>query len=155
MRYFFITGTSRGIGKALVEKILQEEGTMVYGFSRNPSVEHKRYHHHTTDLADADWLSRNVADFFPKLEDAEQIVLINNAGMLGEVKHMGEVEHASYARLFNLNVTAPAILMNQFIKTYRQSAGERLIINVSSGAGKYPVDGWSGYCASKAALDML
>ncbi|MFW5726819.1 MAG: NAD-dependent epimerase/dehydratase family protein, partial [bacterium] len=65
MRYFFITGTSRGIGKALVEKILQEEGTMVYGFSRNPSVEHKRYHHHTTDLADADWLSKNVADFFP------------------------------------------------------------------------------------------
>ncbi|MFP4339410.1 MAG: SDR family NAD(P)-dependent oxidoreductase [Cyclobacteriaceae bacterium] len=155
MRYFFITGTSRGIGKALVEKILQEEGTMVYGFSRNPSVEHKRYHHHSADLADADWLSRNVADFFPKLEDAEQIVLINNAGMLGEVKYMGEVEHASYARLFNLNVTAPAILMNQFIKTYRQSAGERLIINVSSGAGKYPVDGWSGYCASKAALDML
>jgi benzil reductase ((S)-benzoin forming) len=45
--------------------------------------------------------------------------------------------------------------MNQFIRTYRESPGEKLIINVSSGAGKSPVDGWSGYCASKAALDML
>jgi len=155
MKYFFITGTSRGIGKALVERILQEEDSEVHGFSRNQTLEHPRYHHHSADLSDTTRLSQHVADFFPELKEAEQIVLINNAGMLGEVKYMGEVDHSSFARLFNLNVTAPAILMNQFIRTYRQSTGEKMIINVSSGAGKHPVDGWSGYCASKAALDML
>jgi len=28
------------------------------------------------------------------------------------------------------------------------------IINISSGAGRRPISGWSAYCASKAALDM-
>lgn len=155
MRYFFITGSSRGIGKGLVERFLQEEDTQVHGFSRKPSLDHDRYYHHSADLADVNWLTENVNEFFPKLEDAKQIVLINNAGTLGEVKYLGELENSSIAHLFNLNVTAVAVLMNQFINAYHHQNAEKLIINVSSGAGKSPVDGWSGYCASKAALDML
>lgn len=155
MRYFFITGSSKGIGKGLVERVLEEEDTEVHGFSRSSGVEHPRYHHHSADLGDVDWLAKNVNNFFPKLDSPGQIVLINNAGMLGDVKYMGDLDNTSYARLFNLNVTAPAMLMNEFIKAYREHTAEKLIINVSSGAGKYPVDGWSGYCASKAALDML
>jgi len=155
MHYYFITGTSRGIGKALVERVLQEDNTKVFGFSRKQSIEHARYQHQEADLAATEALQKEVADFFPRLDDAERIVLINNAGTLGDVKYMGDLENQSFAHLFNLNVSAPAILMNQFIKTYRESEGEKFIINVSSGAGKYPVDGWSGYCASKAALDML
>jgi len=155
MRYFFITGSSRGIGKGLVERILQQENTQVHGFSRQAGVEHERYQHYSADLADADWLAEHVAEFYPQLTDAEQIVLINNAGTLGEVKYLGEMENSSIAHLFDLNVTAVAILMNQFIKAYRHYATEKLIVNVSSGAGKSPVDGWAGYCASKAALDML
>jgi benzil reductase ((S)-benzoin forming) len=98
---------------------------------------------------------QHVQKLFPNLSSADQIVLINNAGMLGDVKYMGDLENQQFVNLFNLNVTAPAILMNQFIKSYRKQPGKKLIVNVSSGAGKRPVDGWSGYCASKAALDML
>ena len=29
------------------------------------------------------------------------------------------------------------------------------VINISSGASKFPIDGWAAYCASKAAVDML
>ncbi len=29
------------------------------------------------------------------------------------------------------------------------------IINISSGAGRHPIESWSTYCASKAALDMF
>jgi benzil reductase ((S)-benzoin forming) len=32
---------------------------------------------------------------------------------------------------------------------------QKVIINVSSGAGKKPSDGWANYCASKSALDMF
>ncbi|MDF9795910.1 benzil reductase ((S)-benzoin forming) [Catalinimonas alkaloidigena] len=155
MQHYFITGTSRGIGKSLTERILQQPNTQVHGFSRHQEVEHERYHHRKADLAGMDWLLKNIDGFFPNLPSAERIVLINNAGMLGEVKYVGELENQQFVDLFNLNITAPAMLMNQFIKTYRNQPGKKLIINVSSGAGKYPVDGWSGYCASKAALDML
>lgn len=155
MQYFFITGASRGIGKALVERILQVEDTFVFGFSRHADIQHERYRHHHVDLSDIEHLKQEVSHFFSDLSDAERIVLVNNAGTLGDVKYFGEIADDQIQFLFNLNVTAPAILMNHFFQAYRNHPAEKIMINVSSGAGKSPVDGWSGYCASKAALDML
>ncbi|WKN42693.1 SDR family NAD(P)-dependent oxidoreductase [Tunicatimonas pelagia] len=155
MNYYFITGTSRGIGRALAERALQEDNTQVIGFSRQQNIQHDRYTHHSIDLSDIDNLSEQIASIFLELSDAKQIVLINNAGTLGDVKYFGSIADAKIEQLFSLNITAPAILMNHFIRQYRDAAAERVIINVSSGVSKYAVDGWSGYCASKAALDML
>ena len=155
MDYYFITGSSRGIGRALVEKALTDENARVHGFSRSGGVQHPHYTHHEIDLSDMDALLPQMSHIFSDLPDARRIILINNAGTLGEVKYAGELEAASIVTLWNLNVTAPALLMNAFLDQYRDHPAEKMIINVSSGAGKYPVDGWSGYCASKAALDML
>ena len=155
MDYYFITGTSRGIGRALVEKALADDTARVIGFSRSPSVSHPRYTHTEIDLADVSTLARQAGTFFPTLEEATRIVLINNAGTLGDIKYLGELDPSAIVALFNLNVTAPTLLMNAFLRQYRRTSAAKVVINVSSGAGKYPVDGWSGYCASKAALDMV
>ncbi|MEM8968598.1 MAG: SDR family NAD(P)-dependent oxidoreductase [Bacteroidota bacterium] len=155
MHYYFVTGTSRGIGKALAERALQEENARVIGFSRQQSIEHEWYTHHAIDLAQVSDLGKLIDSFFIQLTDAERIVLINNAGTLGDVKYFGSIADTQIDQLFLLNVTAPAILMNHFIRAYQAMEAERIIINVSSGVSQYPVDGWSGYCASKAALDML
>lgn len=155
MNYYFITGSSRGIGRALVEHALRQPETRVYGLARSSGLSHEHYTHYEVDLSDIDGLLPRLGDLFPSLADAQRIVLINNAGTLGDIKYLGDLDDASIASLFNLNVTAPTLLMNAFIRRYRAALAEKLIINVSSGAGKYPVDGWSGYCASKAALDMV
>lgn len=155
MDYYFITGTSRGIGRALVEKVLEDDAARVIGFSRSPSVSHSHYTHIEVDLTDIDALLSQVDSYFTTLEEAQRIVLINNAGTLGDIKYLGDAAPASVVALFNLNVIAPTLLMNAFLQQYRSVEAEKLIINVSSGAGKYPIDGWSGYCASKAALDMV
>ncbi len=155
MQYYFITGTSRGIGKALAERALQEENVQVIGVSRQQSIEHERYSHHSLDLSDVGNLGSKAEALFTELSDAERIVLINNAGTLGDVKYFGSIADDKIDQLFSLNVTAPAILMNHFIRAYQTIKAERIIINISSGVSQYPVDGWSGYCASKAALDML
>jgi benzil reductase ((S)-benzoin forming) len=155
VQYYFITGTSRGIGKALAERALQEKNAQVIGFSRQQSIEHERYTHHTIDLSDVSNLGKIIDQVFVQLADAERIVLINNAGTLGDVKYFGSIADEKIDQLFSLNVSAPAILMNHFILQYRDVSAERIIINISSGVSQYPVDGWSGYCASKAALDML
>lgn len=155
MDYYFITGSSRGIGKALVEEALKQNQSRVFGFSRSAGVQHPHYTHVEADLSDVHHLAQQLGDFFPVLDDVQRIVLINNAGTLGDVRYVGDLDPQSIISLFNLNVTVPALLMNAFIRQYRTSEAEKIIINVSSGAGKYPVDGWSGYCASKAALDML
>lgn len=155
MHYYFITGASQGIGKALAERALQEEDVQVFGFSRSQSVEHRNYLHTAIDLSDIGQLKEKIDGIFPGLENAERIVLINNAGTLGDINYIGELAHDKIERLMNLNVTAPAILANQFLRAYQRINAEKIVINVSSGAGKNPVDGWSGYCTSKAALDMF
>jgi len=155
MHYYFITGTSKGIGKAIAEAALEDDNTFVYGISRNVSIEHKQYHHQHVDLSDITALRNNQHKLFPVLENPEKIVLINNAGVLGEVAYLGSQTTDNFEFVFDVNVIAPAMLMNTFISAYHEHNCPKTIVNISSGAGQRPVDGWSAYCASKAALDMI
>ena len=43
---YIITGTGKGLGKALAEVVLSE-GAMVLGISRTKSIEHDNYQHIT------------------------------------------------------------------------------------------------------------
>lgn len=155
MIYYFITGTSKGIGRALTEKVLEAENTFVYGISRNASVQHPRYHHQPLDLSDITALRNNLFKLFPTLSNAEKVVLVNNAGVVGEIGYVGAVPTDNFEFVFNVNVNSPAILMNDFISAYAHLSCPKVIVNISSGAAQRPVDGWSAYCASKAALEML
>ena len=152
MRHYLITGASSGIGKAIVEVLLEADDALVYGVSRRQTVVHDRYTHFAVDLSD----QQAIMGFeMPHIEDAEQIVLLNNAGTLGTVAHVGDLSDADIAGPYNVNVLAPAILSNKFLKAYNELACNKLIINISSGAATSPYDGWAVYCSSKAAVDML
>jgi benzil reductase ((S)-benzoin forming) len=61
----------------------------------------------------------------------------------------------AYKRTYDINLTAPCMLTNQFLGTFSRKKISLVVMNISSGAGKNPIDGWSAYCASKAALDMF
>ena len=54
-----------------------------------------------------------------------------------------------------MNTIAPQILTNSFIKRFKNVKGQFHVLNISSGAGKNPIDAWATYCASKAALDLF
>ena len=152
MKYFLITGTSTGLGKALAEALLAEADHRVIGIARSCSIQHPRYTHQTKDLS----LPDNLSDFsFPEWEDATKIVLINNAATIDPIRPFGKQEAVAIARSYQLNLIAPAILTNRFISTFADVKAEKMVINVSSGAAQYPIDSWGHYCASKAGLDML
>lgn len=149
---FYITGTSSGIGKALAEQALQIEGSIVYGFSRTCSIEHASYKHTAVDLSNVDEVL-NLP--FEKHSDAYKIVLINNAGTVGEVKPIGKQANETIVNVFNLNTICPAILANKIIQTYNGVDVSMVIVNISSGAARHPIESWAPYCASKAAIDMF
>lgn len=156
MHYYIITGASRGLGKALAEELLQQPDTMVVGVSRHASIQHERYRHQPLDLSDMLAVQNNLFKVFTPFPDAASITIINNAGVLGEVKYIGDLPNEHFEFVFDVNVIAPAMLMNTFLATYQQHiAIPRTILNISSGAAQRPVDGWGAYCASKAALDAL
>jgi benzil reductase ((S)-benzoin forming) len=155
MRKFFVSGSSKGLGKAITELLLEEPDVYVTGLSRSNSLEHDRYTHVAVDLENVEKLTGIVDGLFADQSGLEEVVLINNAGYLGDIQYMGDLDHREFIKVMNINVTAPAILMNTFIRNVRDKEGKKVIINIGSGAGRHPYDGWSAYCTSKAAVDMI
>lgn len=156
MKYFFVTGSSRGLGQALVKILLKDPENRVTGISRTNTINHPNFSFFKLDLSDIQLVKQSVHGIFKGLDKAEKIVLINNAAVLGHVGHVGKVPSDTFEYVYNVNLIAPAILTNEFISTYLNCTEcHKLIVNVSSGAAKKPTDGWSGYCSSKAALDMF
>lgn len=152
MNYYFISGTSSGIGQALATQLLKQENTHVFGIARRQNLLDENYTPVPLNLAHLD----EVNGFkFPELENPEKIVLINNAGQIGDIKPLGKSDNNAIADLFTVNVTAVAIFMNNFMKKYQSLDTKKVILNVSSGAGKNPIEGWATYCGSKAAVDLM
>lgn len=152
MTTFYITGTSQGIGKAIAEQALLADDSIVYGFSRSCTITHKNYNHTAVDLSQIDEVLKIN---FVKHSSSNKVVLINNAGIIGDVKPIGELSNESIVRVFNLNTICPAILTNKFVGCYKDTDVQMVIINISSGAGRHPIESWGAYCASKAAVDMF
>ncbi len=145
----YITGTSRGLGKAIAEKLLAN-GYTVVGLSRTNTLAHKNFVFLKVDLTDLTALQQiNFA------HSSKKIVLINNAGTIGDIKPVGSLPSSTFEDVSRLNIVAPQVLMNRFIKTFTPTATQGHILNISSGAGKHPIDAWAAYCASKAALDLF
>jgi benzil reductase ((S)-benzoin forming) len=152
MNYYYITGTSRGIGKSLAENLLKDKNNFVTGISRSHTITNPNYKHNFLDLSNTEELEKFS---FPEHKDAGRIVLVNNAGHLGGLKRAGNQNNKTIIDSFTVNLIAPSVLMNKFISAYKNYSAEKIIFNVTSGAARYPIDAESTYCASKAGLDML
>lgn len=151
-----LTGHSRGLGAAIASELLAA-GIPLLALARHENTElAARYpgliEQVCLDLADpaalAGWLAGDVLERF--ISDAGEILLINNAGMLGPVAPAGRQNADEIIRAVNLNVTGPLLLANALAG--RHDGGLR-ILHVSSGAARDAYPGWSIYGATKAALD--
>jgi NAD(P)-dependent dehydrogenase (short-subunit alcohol dehydrogenase family) len=52
-----------------------------------------------------------------------------------------------------VGLEAPMLLTSAFLRATRAWAVDKRVLNVSSGAGRRAIAGWSAYCAAKAGLD--
>lgn len=151
MKQFFITGASSGIGKAIALQAL-EAGHKVTGISRRHTIDHPNYRHLNIDLSDIDnYLKIN----FDRNKKAEELILINNAGWLGEVKPVAQLKPEKIKRAFDINLIAPSILSKIFLEQTENNNQKRVIINISSGAGSHAISSWSTYCAAKAGINLF
>ncbi|WP_209330479.1 SDR family NAD(P)-dependent oxidoreductase [Lunatimonas salinarum] len=151
---YIVTGSSKGLGRALVESLLRRPDTKVVGISRSEEKATERFFPIQLDLSDIQTLIGNLDRVFPS-GSYQRVVLINNAGWIGEIGPMGDLSPLGIATVHLVNTVAPAILTNAFIEKYGNSTPEKVVINVSSGAARKAVDGWSSYCSSKAALNQF
>ena len=155
MNILLITGGSKGIGKALATKYASENYN-VYSLARSSSELEK-----ITDISvDLSNLSETET-IFTKLikelasKEVTSITLINNAGRIGEIANLENLEAEDIAKTMQLNTTTPLILSSIFIKQTEKLTCKKQIISISSGAARSPYQGWTTYCTSKAAIDMM
>lgn len=165
MKYYIVTGASKGLGAEIVQTLASKDTTLIT-VSRNGLSEAQKLNliekmakfiDLKADLSNESQLSQVAEAIMSHVrpEDATQIVLINNAGGVEPIAPFYKAEDELIMANIHLNVTAPMILSRHFGKAFRHLACDRRIITVSSGAGKSPYFGWTSYCASKAAVDMM
>jgi benzil reductase ((S)-benzoin forming) len=153
---YIVTGTTRGIGRALARRIVAG-GDKLYSLSSADTDVTGAWHNIQCDLGDSVGVSAACERLIQSIpmKKVRSLVLINNAGVLEPI---GPIETATDAQIvhhINVNVLAPAVLVAAFI---RQTAGlgiGRRIINISSGAARHPYAGWTMYCSAKASLEMM
>ncbi len=155
MKVLIITGGSRGIGKALVQRYALEN-YKIYSLSRSIiDVQNStQISVDLTNLADTTNSFKMIFDEFKK-ETITSITLINNAGRLGEIASIENLDATDIAKTIQINTTIPLVLSSLFIKLTQKRICSKQIITISSGAAKNPYEGWTPYCTSKAAIDMM
>ena len=149
---FIISGTSSGIGLALAEACL-EEGYQVIGIARRNHLNHDNFTFIPCDLTDKTQLEALDFSTFIKNSSGE-VVLVNNAGVIGEIDYTENQSLNHFHTLNMVNITALQWLTSLFLKQV-PIARQHGIVHISSGAAQRPIPAWSAYCSSKAAVDMF
>lgn len=149
-RKVFVTGASRGIGRAIAQAF-RAEGAWVIGTRTGKIAE--------TDGLCQEWI---VSDF----SDAEQIracaeslraaqpdVLVNNAGINRNAPFV-EIGADDFLNIQRVNVFAPFLLCQAAIPAMKRRKWGR-IVNMSSIWGKISMAHRASYSTSKFALDGM
>ncbi len=154
-----ITGASRGLGKALVQRFL-EEGASVACCARTLSLlqrlqlefrqRDRRLLALACDIADRDQVdqfSRRVLEEFGAVD-----VLINNAALLGSRTELVDTTPSMWARVIEVNVNGVFYVTRAFLlqMIHRQRGS---IINVTSSVGRQARARWGAYAVSKFAVE--
>jgi len=152
-RNWFITGISRGLGRALAEEVLAR-GDTVIGTVRTgqPEITQKSGSLHILplEISDASRVKATVEKAFA-IADPRLDVIVNNAGygLLGAFEDATDAEVAS---LFNVDVFGPLSVIRAALPHLR-AQGSGHIVNITSIAGRAPIAGSSIYAAAKFALE--
>lgn len=154
-----VTGGSRGIGAGIAQRLAQEGATVAVTYNKNGDAANQvvkdiekaggKALAIKADVAlsgDADKLIAELKNAVGKID-----ILINNAGVF-EGGSVEDIDIDQYQRIFDVNVKGVIATTIAALKIL--SNGGR-IINISSGAAKVTMPGFSVYSASKAALDTL
>jgi len=154
MKRILITGASRGIGRAIAEKLAAPDVTLLlHGRDTVALAETcksvqsqcagviKLIH----DLA----TEKGVSNLISEVGGDPLDVLINNAG-IAVVKPFRKITPDEWNQTVGVNVTAPFLLMQRFVGQMPPGSS---IVNILSIAAKTGFANWSAYCMSKFALE--
>lgn len=153
-----VTGGTRGIGRAIAERLLRDGAAVAICGRQNETVTRavqemtklRRVFGHAADVTDFS----QVRNFFQavKKEFKSIDILVNNAGE-GVFKKVGDMTPEDWRRNIDLNLNGPFYCAHEALPLFGTGGG--FIVNISSLAGKNAFSGGAGYNASKAGLNKF
>jgi 3-oxoacyl-[acyl-carrier protein] reductase len=152
-----ITGSGRGIGRAIAETFVRERSTVVVtdidedAVSWFPPVQDAAGLDGAAlvcDVRSTESVQTTIAQVVERFGRVD--VLVNNAGILGEGL-ITETDAETVNRVFDVNVTGTFRTCQAVIPVMKQQQSGR-IINAASFAAIVPSIGSAAYAASKAAV---
>lgn len=153
-----ISGSSGGIGKALVEAY-HDDNFVVIGldckkFHKN---DFKNFHEINCDLVKfskneiyRSEISAKIKQFIPK--NLKDFCIVNNAAQQ-IIKEFKNINNNDWDNSFSVNTIAPFFLIQEHLDELIDCSGN--VVNISSIHSKLTKKGFACYAASKAALESL
>jgi benzil reductase ((S)-benzoin forming) len=153
-KILIVTGGSKGIGNGIIEAY-QQAGFTIFSIARTKNLAYKNVNQIEFDLVKTNEIRVLLTEIFNQINPTtvKKLTLINNAGTLGQIGKLEDI--CDIEKTVQLNTIAPLILTSTFIRLTKDWTCDKKIINISSGAAQNPYHGWTVYCATKAAIDML
>ena len=152
-----MTGASRGLGRAVAEAFAAEGGRLVVTATRREHLDALvgrvgdaggEAHPLELDLGDTGAVRAAADEAVAVLGRVD--VLVNNAGLLGELRPLADYPLDVWERVMAVNVTGALALIQGVLPAMSHGAA---IVNVTSGAAGRPFRG--AYSISKLALDGI
>jgi 3-oxoacyl-[acyl-carrier protein] reductase len=156
-----ITGASRGIGRAVAERLAQDGFAVVINYTKSADQAQQLVRvlaqQGSRALAVQGDVSRqaDVAALFERAmtEFGRLDVLVNNTGIAAVGIPLENITDEHFDALFNTNVRGLIYASQEASRHFSQQGGQ--IINLSSVVGNRPVPYSAVYGATKAAVDSL
>jgi NAD(P)-dependent dehydrogenase (short-subunit alcohol dehydrogenase family) len=155
-----VTGSSSGIGYATVLR-LARSGYLTFATMRNPAkgndlikaAENEKLPIQVEQLDVTDFNS--IKDFMTRIgESVDRIdILVNNAGyvLIGSLEDLSMKEIQDQLDTNLLGITR----VTQQVLPVMRAQGSGIIVNISSGVGRFGIPGMSAYVATKFAVEGL
>lgn len=154
-----VTGSSRGIGRAIALRLAGDGFAIAVNYAGNASAAQEVVSEIEAGGGQAISVQGNVgetADVVRLFDETEKAFggvfgLVNNAGVL-TMKPLAEVDDETFDRIFAINVRGTFLTLREAAK--RVTKGGR-IVNISTSATPMALPGYSTYCGSKAAVEVF
>ena len=157
-RVALVTGASRGIGAGLA-RVFHRRGLKLALCARSEADageipnDAERIFYRKVDVTDFEALALFARDAEARLGPID--LWVNNAGLLEPIGPVRGASPDAVRRHVEVNVLGVFHGMRVYLDLLHGAQRTGTVVNISSGAGVHPFEGWGVYCAGKAAVDML
>lgn len=156
-----VTGASRGIGEATARELaargagvvlLARDRAAIDAVAAEIEAAGGRAASQACDVAD--YAQMEAAAALCRERFGAPDILVNNAGLIEPIAHLADSDPAAWGQAIDVNVKGVYHGLRAVLPEMA-ARGTGVVVNISSGAATSALEGWSHYCAGKAAALML